>query len=93
MKLPPMQRGFECKHNLNYWRFGDYLAIGCGAHGKVSFEHGDIIRYSKTKHPKGYMRGEICMMRNILKLKIVPNFSKSSVISKGPVYCFSTVLW
>ncbi|GJH42189.1 oxygen-independent coproporphyrinogen-III oxidase-like protein [Pasteurella canis] len=50
--------GFECKHNLNYWRFGDYLAIGCGAHGKVSFEHGDIIRYSKTKHPKGYMRGE-----------------------------------
>ncbi|SUC03538.1 oxygen-independent coproporphyrinogen-III oxidase-like protein [Pasteurella canis] len=28
------------------------------AHGKVSFEHGDIIRYSKTKHPKGYMRGE-----------------------------------
>ncbi|MDO5054709.1 MAG: radical SAM family heme chaperone HemW [Pasteurella oralis] len=50
--------GFQCKHNLNYWRFGDYLAIGCGAHGKVSFEHGDIIRYSKTKHPKGYMRGE-----------------------------------
>lgn len=49
---------FQCQHNLNYWRFGDYLAIGCGAHGKLSFPSGDIIRYSKTKHPKGYMRGE-----------------------------------
>lgn len=49
---------FQCQHNLNYWRFGDYLAIGCGAHGKMSFENGDILRYSKTKHPKGYMRGE-----------------------------------
>lgn len=50
--------GFQCRHNLNYWRFGDYLAIGCGAHGKLSFINGDIIRYSKTKHPKGYLRGE-----------------------------------
>ncbi|PJG85603.1 radical SAM family heme chaperone HemW [Conservatibacter flavescens] len=50
--------GYQCKHNLNYWRFGDYLAIGCGAHGKLSFENGKIIRYSKTKHPRGYMRGE-----------------------------------
>lgn len=49
---------FQCKHNLNYWRFGDYLAIGCGAHGKLSFTNGEIIRYSKTKHPKGYLRGE-----------------------------------
>ncbi|SEQ56942.1 radical SAM family heme chaperone HemW [Basfia succiniciproducens] len=49
---------FQCRHNLNYWRFGDYLAVGCGAHGKMSFVNGDIIRYSKTKHPKGYLRGE-----------------------------------
>lgn len=48
---------FECQHNLNYWRFGDYLAIGCGAHGKVSYSDGRIIRYSKTKHPKGYLQG------------------------------------
>ncbi|MBE2894511.1 radical SAM family heme chaperone HemW [Spirabiliibacterium falconis] len=48
---------FQCQHNLNYWRFGDYLAIGCGAHGKVSFPNGEIMRYSKTKHPKGYMQG------------------------------------
>ncbi|EIJ70418.1 radical SAM family heme chaperone HemW [Pasteurella bettyae] len=50
--------GFQCQHNLNYWRFGDYLAIGCGAHGKMSFQNGEIIRYSKTRHPKGYLRGE-----------------------------------
>lgn len=55
---------YQCQHNLNYWRFGDYLAIGCGAHGKVSFPEGEIIRYSKTKHPKGYMRGEYLYEQN-----------------------------
>lgn len=50
--------GFQCRHNLNYWRFGDYLAVGCGAHGKLSFTDGSIVRYSKTKRPKGYLRGE-----------------------------------
>ena len=43
---------------MNYWRFGDYLAIGCGAHGKLTFPNGEIPRFSKTKHPKGYLRGE-----------------------------------
>ena len=52
------KKGFQCQHNLNYWRFGDYLAIGCGAHGKITFRTGEIYRFSKTKHPKGYMRGE-----------------------------------
>lgn len=50
--------GFQCQHNLNYWRFGDYLAIGCGAHGKLTFPNGEILRFSKTKHPKGYLRAE-----------------------------------
>lgn len=46
----------QCKHNLNYWRFGDYLGIGCGAHGKVTLlEQQQIIRTEKVKHPKGYM--------------------------------------
>ena len=47
--------GFQCKHNLNYWRFGDYLGIGCGAHGKLSFADGRIIRTTKVKHPRGYL--------------------------------------
>ncbi|OBW93509.1 coproporphyrinogen III oxidase [Gallibacterium salpingitidis] len=51
------KQGYQCEHNLNYWRFGDYLAIGCGAHGKVSFPEGKIVRYSQTKHPKGYLQG------------------------------------
>jgi oxygen-independent coproporphyrinogen-3 oxidase len=49
----------QCQHNLNYWRYGDYLGIGCGAHGKItqistSGEY-QILRTVKTKHPKGYM--------------------------------------
>jgi len=50
------QPGFECRHNLNYWRFGDYLGIGCGAHGKITLPtQGEIIRTVKVKHPKGYL--------------------------------------
>jgi len=48
--------GFECRHNLNYWRFGDYLGIGCGAHGKLTDGTTGIIqRTVKIKHPKGYL--------------------------------------
>ncbi|MGF1877642.1 radical SAM family heme chaperone HemW [Photobacterium frigidiphilum] len=47
--------GLQCRHNLNYWRFGDYLGIGCGAHGKVSFADGNITRTVKVKHPRGYL--------------------------------------
>ncbi len=50
--------GLQCQHNLNYWRFGDYLGIGCGSHGKLTQTDGDIIRTVKTRHPKGFMRGE-----------------------------------
>ncbi|MFT4994930.1 MAG: putative oxygen-independent coproporphyrinogen III oxidase [Paraglaciecola sp.] len=48
--------GQQCQHNLNYWRFGDYLGIGCGAHGKITqADQGRILRTVKVKHPKGYM--------------------------------------
>ncbi|CAI1965866.1 Oxygen-independent coproporphyrinogen-III oxidase [Serratia fonticola] len=50
--------GYQCQHNLNYWRFGDYLGIGCGAHGKLTFADGRILRTAKTKHPRGFMRGD-----------------------------------
>ncbi|WP_413527935.1 radical SAM family heme chaperone HemW [Rahnella inusitata] len=49
--------GYQCQHNLNYWRFGDYLGIGCGAHGKLTQPDGRILRTVKTKHPRGYMQG------------------------------------
>ncbi|RUO19983.1 YggW family oxidoreductase [Aliidiomarina iranensis] len=49
----PRHRG---QHNLNYWRFGDYLGIGCGAHGKITLpDQQQIIRTEKVKHPRGYL--------------------------------------
>ncbi len=47
--------GFRCRHNLNYWSFGDYLGIGAGAHGKISHGDGRIERYAKTRQPADYM--------------------------------------
>jgi putative oxygen-independent coproporphyrinogen III oxidase len=49
--------GYRCEHNLNYWRFGDYLGIGCGAHGKLTQPDGRIVRTVKTRHPRGFMAG------------------------------------
>ena len=49
--------GYRCEHNLNYWRFGDYLGIGCGAHGKLTQPDGAIVRTTKTRHPRGFMAG------------------------------------
>ncbi|MBD2785659.1 radical SAM family heme chaperone HemW [Xenorhabdus sp. DI] len=56
--------GYQCQHNLNYWRFGDYLGIGCGAHGKISFADGRILRTVKTRHPRGYMQGRYLDQQN-----------------------------
>lgn len=45
------------QHNLNYWQFGDYLAIGAGAHGKVTTDEG-IFRFSKSRLPKDYLANQ-----------------------------------
>jgi oxygen-independent coproporphyrinogen-3 oxidase len=59
--------GHECRHNLNYWRFGDYLGIGAGAHSKLSFAD-RIVRQLRFKQPKRYLeqvaRGD-AMQENI----------------------------
>jgi len=47
--------GAACRHNLNYWRFGDYLGLGAGAHGKLTEPDGRILRYSKTRQPDAYL--------------------------------------
>jgi len=44
-----------CQHNVNYWQFGDYLAIGAGAHGKHSSDSG-VVRYAKPRQPEQYMQ-------------------------------------
>ena len=48
--------GHQSRHNINYWRFGDYLGIGAGAHGKLSFAH-RILRTAKLRQPESYMAG------------------------------------
>jgi len=45
---------YQCQHNLNYWQFGDYIAIGSGAHGKRTTKN-KIVRYAKLKNPNNYM--------------------------------------
>ena len=47
--------GRECRHNLNYWRFGDYLGIGAGAHSKLSFPD-RVLRQTRCKQPREYMQ-------------------------------------
>jgi putative oxygen-independent coproporphyrinogen III oxidase len=51
------QEGAECRHNLNYWTFGDYLGIGAGAHGKLSLEDGGIVRRRRRRRPLGWLEG------------------------------------
>jgi len=48
--------GCECRHNLNYWRFGDYLGVGAGAHGKLTDASGRVTRLWKVKHPETYLK-------------------------------------
>ncbi len=47
--------GRQCRHNLNYWEFGDYLGIGAGAHAKITTAS-DITRFWKVKQPGDYLR-------------------------------------
>ena len=47
--------GHRCTHNLNYWEFGDYLGLGAGAHGKLSFPH-RVLRQVRWREPAAYMR-------------------------------------
>ncbi len=48
------QPGEECQHNLNYWTFGDYLGLGPGAHGKLSYRQ-TVVREARLRHPKAWI--------------------------------------
>ncbi len=45
----------QSRHNMNYWKFGDYLAIGAGAHGKITQPDGQAFRYRKVRQPNHYL--------------------------------------
>ncbi len=65
------QKNRQCKHNLNYWQFGDYVGIGAGAHGKITQPDGTITRHQKYRQPAKYMEqaksGEARSATNRLK--------------------------
>jgi len=63
--------GMECKHNLNYWRFGDYIGIGAGAHGKISFPD-KITRQVRERHPETYMQSMETKGNALVESKEVP---------------------
>ncbi|MFT5720894.1 MAG: putative oxygen-independent coproporphyrinogen III oxidase [Motiliproteus sp.] len=48
--------GQQCRHNINYWRFGDYIGIGAGAHGKLTdLNQQQLVRHTKLRQPKAYL--------------------------------------
>jgi putative oxygen-independent coproporphyrinogen III oxidase len=50
------RHGRQCRHNLNYWTFGDYLGVGAGAHGKLTFPaSGSIVRTLQLREPRRYL--------------------------------------
>lgn len=63
---------YQCKHNLNYWKFGDYLGIGCGAHSKITLKKKKIIRIIKNKNVYEFMNGNYIEKKYILKKKNIP---------------------
>jgi oxygen-independent coproporphyrinogen-3 oxidase len=67
--------GRRCKHNLNYWHFGDYIGIGAGAHGKLSF-HDRVVRTARYKQPKAYLesvaRGNAVQEERVLTAQDLP---------------------
>ncbi len=60
------REGFRSRHNLNYWRFGDYLGIGAGAHGKLTDAHGRIVRTLRQRSPRRYLGGDFIAERRVV---------------------------
>ena len=58
--------GRECRHNLNYWAFGDYLGVGAGAHGKITDAAAAVIvRTTQTREPRRYQAGTAPVVRAV----------------------------
>lgn len=68
------QKGKQCRHNINYWQFGDYLGIGAGAHGKISdAAQQSIVRRIKQKQPQAYLEtahsSNVLLKSEVLKIR------------------------
>jgi len=63
--------GRRCAHNLNYWSFGDYLGIGAGAHGKLSFAD-RVTRHERIKQPREYLAATGDVAQRAIEAKELP---------------------
>jgi oxygen-independent coproporphyrinogen-3 oxidase len=63
--------GRRCRHNLNYWEFGDYLGIGAGAHGKLSFAD-RVTRHERIKQPREYLAATGDVPQRVIEAKELP---------------------
>jgi oxygen-independent coproporphyrinogen-3 oxidase len=63
--------GRRCRHNLNYWQFGDYLGIGAGAHGKLSFPD-RVTRHARAKQPNEYMKPDARVEESVVSATELP---------------------
>ena len=63
--------GRRCRHNLNYWQFGDYLGIGAGAHGKLSFPD-RVTRHARAKQPNEYMKPDTRVEESVIPAADLP---------------------
>ncbi len=63
--------GRRCRHNLNYWEFGDYLGIGAGAHGKLSFAD-RVARHERVKQPREYLASTGEVAQRVIEAKELP---------------------
>lgn len=68
--------GRRSRHNLNYWRFGDYLGVGAGAHGKVTHADGTVWRTEKVRHP-GYYLARAGSRERLADCREVPGVDRS----------------
>lgn len=78
------REGLQCRHNLNYWLFGDYIGIGAGAHGKLTDSTGEVRRRARKRHPAGYLSSAgtadaIAETRNVVGRDLVFEFCMNAL--------------
>ena len=71
--------GHHCEHNVNYWRFGDYLGIGAGAHGKLTDPSGDVVRTAKASQPRLYLAGAERQTNTVLRDELPGEFMMNAL--------------
>lgn len=89
------QKNYACKHNMNYWEFGDYIGIGAGAHSKITDgKTPSIFRSWKTKNPRDYLNPNLPLIaeqKNILKNELAFEFMLNTLRlnKKIPIQLFT----